>query len=92
MIFQDESRGSVGGGRSERDGGRALHHFPPSFTRSHLVFAMTITAAVSNPSEKAQLTPEDVPLREGPPTREELLVHYPAKFTWTQMKAFVNSG
>lgn len=53
---------------------------------------MTITAAVSNPSEKAQLTPEDVPLREGPPTREELLVHYPAKFTWTQMKAFVNSG
>ncbi|KAF9452939.1 hypothetical protein P691DRAFT_755971 [Macrolepiota fuliginosa MF-IS2] len=34
----------------------------------------------------------DVPLRAGPPTREELLVHYPAKFTWDQLKTFVNSG
>ncbi|KAF8645156.1 hypothetical protein AX16_007984 [Volvariella volvacea WC 439] len=33
-----------------------------------------------------------VPLRTGPPTREELLVHYPAKFTWEQLKTFVNSG
>lgn len=38
------------------------------------------------------LTPETVPLRSGPPTREELLVHYPAKFTWAQLKTFVNSG
>ena len=30
--------------------------------------------------------------RTGPPTREELLVHYPSKFTWTQLKIFVNSG
>jgi len=33
-----------------------------------------------------------VPLRTGPPTKEELLVYYPSKFTWTQLKAFVNSG
>ncbi|KAJ6611430.1 hypothetical protein B0H10DRAFT_2056636 [Mycena sp. CBHHK59/15] len=33
-----------------------------------------------------------VPLRSGLPTRDELLVHYPAKFTWSQLKTFVNSG
>ena len=38
------------------------------------------------------LTPATVPLGSGPPTREELLVHYPAKFTWHQLKVFVNSG
>lgn len=38
------------------------------------------------------LTPETVPLRTGPPTKEELLVYYPAKFTWKQLKVFVNSG
>lgn len=38
------------------------------------------------------LDPDSVPLSTGPPTREELLVHYPAKFTWTQLKTFVNSG
>ncbi|KAH0586401.1 hypothetical protein H2248_007637 [Termitomyces sp. 'cryptogamus'] len=38
------------------------------------------------------VVPNDVPLRAGPPTREELLVYYPAKFTWTQLKSFVNSG
>lgn len=38
------------------------------------------------------LSTENVPLRTGPPTREELLVYYPAKFTWTQLKTFVNSG
>jgi hypothetical protein len=38
------------------------------------------------------LSPKNVPLRKGPPTREELLVHYPAKFTWEQLKTFVNSG
>ncbi|KDR82448.1 hypothetical protein GALMADRAFT_237773 [Galerina marginata CBS 339.88] len=40
----------------------------------------------------SHLTKADVPLRTGPPTREELLVHYPAKFTWSQLKTFVNSG
>ncbi|KAF9262925.1 hypothetical protein L218DRAFT_866494 [Marasmius fiardii PR-910] len=34
----------------------------------------------------------DVPLGTGPPTQEELLAHYPAKFTWEQLKTFVNSG
>lgn len=38
------------------------------------------------------LSPKDVTLRTGPPTRQELLVYYPAKFTWTQLKTFVNSG
>ncbi|KAJ7778376.1 hypothetical protein B0H16DRAFT_1503300 [Mycena metata] len=33
-----------------------------------------------------------VPLGSGLPTREELLVHYPAKFTWNELKTFVNSG
>ncbi|KAI6139324.1 hypothetical protein BKA82DRAFT_518109 [Pisolithus tinctorius] len=28
----------------------------------------------------------------GPPTRQELLEHYPARFTWPQLKAFINSG
>ena len=35
---------------------------------------------------------EDVPLGKGPPTREELLVYYPAKFSWHQLKTFINSG
>ncbi|KAF9046083.1 hypothetical protein BJ165DRAFT_1414889 [Panaeolus papilionaceus] len=38
------------------------------------------------------LNKETVPLRTGPPTREELFVYYPAKFTWNQLKTFVNSG
>ncbi|KAG5634461.1 hypothetical protein H0H81_001870 [Sphagnurus paluster] len=38
------------------------------------------------------VTVKDIPLRIGPPTREELLVYYPAKFTWIQLKTFVNSG
>ncbi|KAF7348289.1 hypothetical protein MSAN_01782600 [Mycena sanguinolenta] len=33
-----------------------------------------------------------VPLGSGRPTREELLVHYPAKFTWHELKTFINSG
>ncbi|KAI0064092.1 hypothetical protein BV25DRAFT_1906838 [Artomyces pyxidatus] len=37
-------------------------------------------------------SPESVPLGTGPPTREELLVYYPAKFTWQQLRTFVNSG
>ncbi|KAJ7256779.1 hypothetical protein B0H12DRAFT_1015657 [Mycena haematopus] len=42
----------------------------------------------------ASLTPNAtvVPLGSGLPTREELLVHYPAKFTWNELKTFVNSG
>ncbi|KAG6891511.1 hypothetical protein C0992_005044 [Termitomyces sp. T32_za158] len=37
-------------------------------------------------------SPKDVTLRTGPPTKRELLIFYPAKFTWTQLKTFVNSG
>ena len=53
---------------------------------------MTIDTNAANGLAATTLLPEDVPLRGGPPTREELLVHYPAKFTWTQLKTFVNSG
>lgn len=28
----------------------------------------------------------------GPPTLAELYDHYPAKFTWEQLKTFINSG
>ncbi|KZV73643.1 hypothetical protein PENSPDRAFT_574155 [Peniophora sp. CONT] len=38
------------------------------------------------------LSPQTVPIGEGPPTREQLLVHYPPKFTWQQLRTFVNSG
>jgi hypothetical protein len=38
------------------------------------------------------LSPHTVLLGEGLPTKEELLVYYPAKFTWRQLKTFVNSG
>lgn len=38
------------------------------------------------------LTKDTVPLRTGPPTREELMVYYPAKYTWEQLRIFVNSG
>jgi len=37
-------------------------------------------------------SPHTVLLGEGTPTKEELLVYYPAKFTWRQLKTFVNSG
>ena len=53
---------------------------------------MTIDLAAAKALDAAPLTPAAVPLREGPPTRDELLVHYPARFTWTQLKCFVSSG
>ena len=56
---------------------------------------MTVTIdtnASEHVSARPLLRPEDVPLRTGPPTKEELIVHYPAKFTWSQLKTFVNSG
>ncbi|KAJ7600939.1 hypothetical protein C8J56DRAFT_767776 [Mycena floridula] len=37
-------------------------------------------------------SPSIVPLGTGLPSREELLLYYPAKFTWKQLKTFVNSG
>ncbi|TEB40006.1 hypothetical protein FA13DRAFT_1680029 [Coprinellus micaceus] len=43
-------------------------------------------------SESSIQTTNGTPLRGGPPTKEELIAHYPAKFTWKHMKTFVNSG
>jgi len=44
-------------------------------------------------SQNGQTADETVvPLGNGPPTKEELLAHYPADFTWEQLKTFVNSG
>ncbi|THH20585.1 hypothetical protein EW146_g786 [Bondarzewia mesenterica] len=51
---------------------------------------MTVDTHVVEPPEK--LSAENVQLGSGPPTREELLVYYPSKFTWQQMKTFVNAG
>ncbi len=56
------------------------------------------TMAIDSPQELREgttaqgLNAANVPLRAGRPTREELLVYYPAKFTWAQLKTFVNSG
>ncbi|KAG6336883.1 hypothetical protein ID866_2209 [Astraeus odoratus] len=33
-----------------------------------------------------------VVVSHGRPTREELITHYPARFTWAQLKAFVSTG
>ena len=53
---------------------------------------MTIDTTIPKDVPNLPVKLVDVPLREGPPTREELLVHYPAHFTWEQLKTFVNSG
>lgn len=55
---------------------------------------MTVDPATPNGLDAAATyhRPEDVPLREGLPTHDELLVHYPARFTWQQLRCFVNSG
>lgn len=53
---------------------------------------MTIDTTSPNNSPVIVAKPVDVPLREGPPTREEMYAHYPARFTWEQLKTFVNSG
>lgn len=52
----------------------------------------SVSATSVSANEVVPLNKDNVPLRTGPPTKEELLVHYPAKFTWEQMKTFVNSG
>jgi hypothetical protein len=33
-----------------------------------------------------------VALGTGPPTREEMIVYYPPKFTWDQLRTFINAG
>ncbi|KAG1868871.1 hypothetical protein C8R48DRAFT_598145 [Suillus tomentosus] len=53
---------------------------------------MTIEPPLDTPDNVSHQKIIQVFLRTGPPTREELLVHYPAKFTWHQLKTFVNSG
>ncbi|KIM89469.1 hypothetical protein PILCRDRAFT_813408 [Piloderma croceum F 1598] len=47
-----------------------------------------MTVSVVNGS----MDPKEIPLGTGPPTREELLAHYPAQFTWTELKTFMNAG
>ena len=37
-------------------------------------------------------TKDEGPLCTRPPTRQELIEHYPAKFSWEDLKTFVNSG
>jgi len=47
-----------------------------------------MTVSIANGS----IDPKQVPLGTGPPTRDELLTHYPAQFTWTELKTFINAG
>ena len=61
----------------------------------HISLSLPTTTLVEMPSTANGITPlteAEVPLRTGPPTREELAVYYPAKFTWIQIKTFINSG
>ncbi|KAH7885450.1 hypothetical protein F5I97DRAFT_1810268 [Phlebopus sp. FC_14] len=51
---------------------------------------MTI-GAIANVTNGVSKGTEEV-VGSGPPTMEELLVHYPARFTWPQLKTFINSG
>lgn len=53
---------------------------------------MSVTPHADSASIGSELSPDTVPFGTGPPTREELLVYYPAKFTFQQLKTFVNSG
>lgn len=50
----------------------------------------THTVLLRHKPEKSSVT--TVAVGYGPPTKQELLVHYPARFTWPQLKAIVNSG
>ena len=43
------------------------------------------------PFTQRRVTPREIAATTGN-WREELLAHYPAKFTWTQLRTFVNSG
>ncbi|TFY83877.1 hypothetical protein EWM64_g130 [Hericium alpestre] len=54
-----------------------------------ITYQMTV---VSQGTSSGNSSPANVTLGYGPPTHEELLSHYPAKFTWEQLKTFVNSG
>jgi hypothetical protein len=60
------------------------HVTPPTHRFSHSSRRMTF----DYPADPQHA----VPLGEGTPTKEELLVHYPSKFTWEQLRTFVNSG
>lgn len=54
---------------------------------------MTVATKTETASQNSKhLSVDTVPLRNGPPTREELFVYYPAKFTFQQLKTFINSG
>ncbi|KAG1799437.1 uncharacterized protein HD556DRAFT_128290 [Suillus plorans] len=53
---------------------------------------MTIEPPLDTPDNVSHQKIMQVSLLTGPPTRKELLAHYPAKFTWHQLKTFVNSG
>jgi hypothetical protein len=58
--------------------------FAELLVRDHT--AMTVSVV------NGSIDPKEVSLGTGPPTREELLAHYPAQFTWTELKTFMNAG
>lgn len=53
---------------------------------------MTFSQPEYAAGQATEINPEKVPLGTGPPTREELIVYYPPKFTFQQLKTFINSG
>ncbi|CAA7262916.1 unnamed protein product [Cyclocybe aegerita] len=67
-------------------------HYLQRSVALHLHSSQRTSSTMNGNAEGKPLNEETVPLRTGPPTREELLVHYPPKFTWNQLKTFVNSG
>jgi hypothetical protein len=34
----------------------------------------------------------EIPIGLGPPTKAELIMHYPGKFSWEQLRTFINAG
>jgi hypothetical protein len=54
--------------------------------------AQPAPALLSSPTTMAPADPAPVPLGTGPPTHAELRAHYPAKFTWEQLRTFINAG
>ena len=51
-----------------------------------------VTAEWSLFTGTLSLKPRHVPLRAGPPTREELDAYYPPMITWDELKQYVAAG
>lgn len=68
-----------------------VRRHPPRSARTRIFFYAKMASLDTN-SGSTTLSSESVSLRSGPPTREELVVHYPPKFAFHQLKTFINAG